>query len=215
MSGDIDRARGVMGDEQKIKVQCLCGKRYKVSIEKSGSEVSCGNCGASLTIPKPQSVTGRTRKLILAELGIDAEAEEKKYKDEVAKENASSSGDRVYNCMKCDVKIKASDLKGCYVKGELICKGCQASSLIEDRRLAEEALAATGKDRKKQKAHERVLKTRETTAAVWKGFKYGILVFVGFGGPIWGLGGGWIKALAVGLVLGAAVGFYVHNREVT
>ncbi len=200
-----------MGDQpQKIKVQCLCGKRYKVAAEKAGSEMKCGECGNAVFIPRPASVTGRTRKLILQELGIDADSAEKKYKDEVDREAAATSGNRVYTCTKCEGKIKASELKGCYVKGELVCKPCQDSALVEDRRLTAEAEAAAGS---KDKRRKRVVKGGQKGSA-FQSAKYGLLVFFGFGGPIWAVGLGLLPALAVGLVLGGAVAFFVHRREI-
>lgn len=107
----------------KIEFSCSCGKRYRVAASKAGEEVRCKRCRLKVKVPgDPPGISLRTRKAILEELGIDAEAAERAYEVE------QTQG---YHCALCAAKIEESELPGAYGEAGLVCGTCRAAEVAE------------------------------------------------------------------------------------
>lgn len=158
----------------KVELRCSCGKKYRISASKAGKKVRCKKCRLQLTVPgDPAAISLRTRKQILGELGIDADAAEQAAEQEKTKS---------YTCGMCSLKIPAADVAGCYSGPMgLLCGPCQASTGVGDP--APEP-SSSGEQPKKKKG--KPLETWSTQgsekAARLKGAGYGALFFVGIAG---------------------------------
>ncbi|HZV03400.1 MAG TPA: hypothetical protein VFF73_42240 [Planctomycetota bacterium] len=192
-----------MSSENKITIGCECGKRYRVPSSKAGKKIACKACGARIEVPRETALSERSRGNILASLGIDPTSAEEAYKAEVKKRESS---EKVYVCTRCESPIPTVELKKAYVKGELICLGCQAAVQVEDRK-AERENAEGGK---KRAAVELISDHRDPVRDRLVASGYGALMFVGVLGPAWAIFGlRFLPALGLGLVAGIVVGALV------
>jgi DNA-directed RNA polymerase subunit M/transcription elongation factor TFIIS len=189
----------------KVSAKCKCGKRYLVPAAKRGKKIACKACGGAFKVPRDSIVSRSARGKILADLGIDPEAAERNYKAE-AERNAQPV--KTYRCTKCDGTMQASDLKGAYIKGELVCPGCRASAEVMDRREEE---------RKAERKQKDVLLTEEVfhpERAMARALGYGALFFVGVAGPLFFVvGARAILAVALGLVIALVGGTMVYRSR--
>ncbi len=187
----------------KILVECSCGKKYRVPAAKQGKKITCKKCGDKVRVPREAAVSDRSRGNILAELGIDPVAAQEAYKAEVARREAK----KTYHCTRCEGAIGPDEIKGAYVKGELVCPGCRASDEVEDRK-NERAKAA-----QKEAAKAIVTDYRSPEKARRAALGYGLLFFVGIAGPLLTLSSMRFGAIAIALVvalIGAAT-VYRHR----
>src|SRR3989442_44437 len=111
--------------KEKVKFSCSCGKRYRVPKTKVGKRITCKACGEKVKVPgrRETAVSDRSRKDILAGLGIDPLAAAQAYEQEVERRRPK----RVYRCTRCVGELEPSELKGAYIQGELVCNGCRAT----------------------------------------------------------------------------------------
>lgn len=156
----------------KVELRCSCGKKYRVSAKKAGKKVRCKKCRLQLTVPgDPAGISLRTRKQILEELGIDAEAAEQAAEQEKAK---------VYTCGMCSMKIPSADVEGSYSGPMgLLCGPCQASTGACDPAPGADASSGEKPKKKKGKPLETWSTQGSEKAARVKGAGYGALFFVG------------------------------------
>ncbi|MBI3722627.1 hypothetical protein HY251_01530 [bacterium] len=166
--------------EKKIEVSCECGKRYRASAAKAGTRIRCKECGGRIRIPRFSGISERSRDGILAELGIDSDVARAKYREEKLKETPQP---KVYKCIRCEAKIRASELKGAYVRGELLCKACRDAALVTERRAADEKEVD---ERERSLAESRVeSRERQRREATFWALAYGAFFFTGVFAPAW------------------------------
>lgn len=176
----------------KIEVKCRCGKRYRVNATKAGKRLRCKSCRSQLEVPGAEekgAISMRSRKAILAEFGIDAEAAQERYQAEQ---------EQTYACSVCSVEIGAAELKTSYGPAGLTCAGCQREQRSE--KSAED------------QALERWTRGGSPEAARRQALTKGALILVGttcllqFFIPVWG------AALVAG-TLAAAAGSKIYQLE--
>lgn len=176
-------------DVEKIEFSCTCGKTYRVPASKAGKRVRCKRCRVKITVPGDAgAVSLRTRKAILAEIGVDAEAAEHAY--EAMKR---------YVCGTCSAPIAEADLPAAYGEEGLACAECRAAA-VEERAIGEPG--ADG-DKKKKKKLETWATQGTVEDARRKSYAYGVLFFFGIAGLLNVLGVG----IAINLVVAALVAF--------
>jgi transcription elongation factor Elf1 len=178
------------------------GKRVK--------RITCKACGEKVRVPRQLSRSSVQKVLVSA--GIDPAAALQAYEDERSREHEreESSRARVYRCTRCGLDmIGSSDLRGAYVKGELVCSGCRAVDEIVDKRASEREPRRLTPS---AKAKTRRRRGDERRLAVSVG--YGVLFFLGTAAPLAVLSP--IPAVLAGLVGGAialAGGMYVYRIQ--
>ncbi len=164
--------------QPKIKFTCTCGKKYRVPASKAGKKVRCKDCKLKVRVPGDRSVSMRSRKAILAEFGIDAEAAEQAYQAE--KEQG-------YRCTVCSVKLAEDQLAGAYGQEGLVCSDCRAAQIAE-----RDADYKKGEGKKKKPAQlDKWSSGTSAEAAQKKALGYAALFFVGtagFASSVLGLG---------------------------
>lgn len=179
----------------KIDFTCTCGKKYRVAASKAGKSFRCKKCRLKVTVPgDAAAVSLRTRKAILEELGIDAEAAEKAF---------TAEQERVYSCALCAAKIPSDDVAGSYA-GELgiVCAPCRA--VVAESKAPG---AGEGEKKKKQKTQLSTWSTQGTPEQARRAaVAYGALFFAGVAGFVHSIfaPAPWVTLLAAGAV--AALG---------
>jgi predicted SprT family Zn-dependent metalloprotease len=180
----------------KIDFTCTCGKKYRVAASKAGKSFRCKRCRLKLTVPGDAgAVSLRTRKAILEELGIDAEAAEKAFTEEQEK---------VYTCALCSAKIPTDAVAGSYA-GELgiVCAPCRA--VVAESKANEDGEG--GEKKKKQKQQLQAWSTQGTPEQARRSaIAYAALFFAGIAGFVHSIFGPaiWVTLLVAGAV--AAIG---------
>ena len=130
-------------DDDKISVRCNCGKGYRVSNAKAGKKIKCKGCGEKIKVPGIRALSQSSRGAILRSVGIDPDEASRNWEDE----SSRAGGDKKsWKCSRCAAPLEASELKGAYVQGELVCSVCREG--LEDRREARDG------DRRALKANE-------------------------------------------------------------
>ena len=148
----------------KIEFSCTCGKRYRVPASKAGKKVRCRDCKLKVRVPAGDaSISLRTRKAILDELGIDPEAAEQAYEQEKTKG---------YVCALCATKLDEDELPGAYGEEGLVCSSCRAAN-VEQRGEQEKT---------KDKRLQTWSKGGSVEGAKKKAYAYGALFFAGTAG---------------------------------
>lgn len=184
--------------QPKISFSCSCGKKYRVAASKAGKKVRCKGCRIKVTVPGgDRQISMRSRKAILAELGIDAEAAERAYEAE------KESG---YRCTVCDAKLADDQLKDAYGEAGLTCSDCRAAQIAE--RGAD--YKQDGEKKKKDKKLDKWTTARSAEEVRKKALGYAALFFAGTAGlasSVFGLG-------ALGTVGVASAVAYVGYRTV-
>lgn len=181
----------------KIDFTCTCGKKYRVAASKAGKSFRCKKCRLKVTVPGDAgAVSLRTRKAILEEMGIDAEAAEKAFTEEQ---------ERVYSCALCTARIPADDVAGSYA-GELgiVCAPCR---VVVAEAKANEGGAPGGEKKKKKKEQLGSWSTQGTPEQARRAaIAYGVLFFAGVAGFVHSIFGPaiWVTLLVAGAV--AALG---------
>lgn len=170
----------------KIEFSCSCGKRYRVPASKAGKKVRCRACKLKVRVPADEdgSISMRTRRAILDELGIDPDAAERAYEEEKVKG---------YSCTLCGAKLADDELPAAYGEEGLVCSSCRAASVEQRGEAAEQA---------KNKRLEKWSKGGSVEGAKKKAYAYGALFFVGTAGLVNSV---FAAPVAVSLGVGAAV----------
>lgn len=150
----------------KIEFSCSCGKRYRVPASRAGKKVRCRDCGTKVSIPGDANISLRTRKAILDELGIDADAAEQAYTTE--KQTS-------YVCTLCATKLAEDELSAAYGEEGLVCSSCRAAAVEQRGDTPEEK-------KQKQKRIEKWSKEGTVEGARKKAYAYGALFFAGTAG---------------------------------
>lgn len=182
----------------KLDFTCTCGKKYRVAASKAGKSFRCKRCRLKVTVPgDAAAVSLRTRKAILEELGIDAEAAEKAFTEQQEK---------VYTCALCTARIPSDDVAGSYA-GELgiVCAPCRA--VVAESKANEAGEGGGEKKKKKQKAQLSSWSTQGTPEQARRSaLAYGALFFAGVAGFVHSIFGPaiWITLLVAAVV--AAIG---------
>jgi predicted SprT family Zn-dependent metalloprotease len=185
----------------RVSVSCKCGKQYAMPAAKRGKKFACKACGGTFKVPRESVVTPSLRAQILTDLGIDPDEASRKY---AAESSSSSDERRVYRCSRCEGSVQRSELKGAYVNGELLCRGCRANLDVRCRREPEE------EDR--EQALESV--PFDERRALARTLGHTALFFAGSVGPLVVLAGvHGIVALGVGLAISVAGGALVHRTR--
>lgn len=164
MTTSAESARQPAADD-KIEFACSCGKKYRVPASRAGKQVRCRNCRLKVRVPGDASISLRTRKAILGELGIDADEAAEKFEAEQKKS---------YVCSLCATSIAEAELTAAYSADGIVCTSCRAAA-VEQR----------GDDPEKKKKAKRIEKwSREGTVegAKKKAWAYGALFFLGTAG---------------------------------
>ena len=195
---------------EKVSVACECGKRYRVSLEKAKTKLTCKVCGKKIRVPRAAAVSDRSRNDILAEFGIDSDVAKAKYKQEKLRETPQP---RVYKCVRCENKIRADEIKGAYVKGELLCKGCRDSAEVVDRRAEADKEESERKGRRPA-VEGKVLRSKQQREAALLSLGYGVFFFLGIFAPAWVVFDvKLVGAISVALLVGVAGGLAVYARR--
>lgn len=168
----------------KIEFSCTCGKRYRVPASKVGKKVRCRDCKLQVRVPGDPSISLRTRKAILDELGIDPDAAEQAYEQEKV---------QGYVCTLCATRLTDDELPAAYGEEGLVCSSCRAAN-VEQRGEAAE-------DKKKKGRKVEAATQGSVEAAKTKAYAYGALFLVGTAGFVNAI---FAPALAVSLGVGAA-----------
>ena len=182
--------------QPKIEFSCICGKKYRVKAEKAGKKVRCKRCRAKCEVPGDTAISMRTRKAILDEIGIDADAAERAYEAE------QEAG---YACAVCANPLADDQLKAAYGEEGLICSDCRAHQ-IEERGL--DYKRGDDKAKKKQDAKlDRWTASPELEQVKRKALGFSALFLVGTGGLVHNVFGAelWVTALVAATV--AFVGY--------
>ena len=164
MTTSAESARQPAADD-KIEFACSCGKKYRVPAARAGKQIRCRNCRVKVRVPGDASISLRTRKAILGELGIDPEEAAQKFEAEKKKS---------YVCSLCASTIEEEELSGAYSEDGIVCGTCRAAA-VEQR----------GDDPDKKKKAQRIEKwSREGSVDVAKkkAWAYGALFFLGSAG---------------------------------
>jgi DNA-directed RNA polymerase subunit RPC12/RpoP len=194
----------------KLEIHCSCGKRYRVPATKAGKRVRCKRCRAKIQVPGDGAISMRTRRAILEDLGIDAEAAERRY--EAEREESRQAEDRQgYVCGGCQETIDEEALKESYTSDGLRCDDCRAA-LVEQRELGDPSEKA--KKKKKQKLDTWATGTTPEQAAK-KAKAMGLLFFVGLTGMAWSFGASLWLAVPIGAAVAYVGGRAVFNSEYT
>lgn len=176
-SRDDDRTFTPDPDKDRVVIRCTCGKRYRVSASRSGREIRCRGCDARIRVGSEVRSTNTAR--LLVGLGIDPEASQKRYWEE-AKARSRVDRERGYRCGRCHGEIGKDEVAEAYHKGELVCAGCRAGDVVEDRAreraVEEQATAACAPPEQAGRGKAR----RGFGSAV----AYGALFFAGLAGPL-------------------------------
>lgn len=170
----------------KIEFSCSCGKRYRVPASKAGKKVRCRDCKLKVRVPAgdASSISLRTRKAILDELGIDPDAAEQAYEQEKTKG---------YCCTVCSAKLTDDELPAAYGEEGLVCSSCRAAA-VEQR--------GEGAEKTKDKRLQQWSKGGSVEGAKKKAYAYGALFFAGTAGLVNSV---FAAPVAVSLGVGAAV----------
>lgn len=151
----------------KIEFSCSCGKRYRVPASKAGKKVRCRDCKLKVRVPAGDaSISLRTRKAILDELGIDPDAAEQAYEEQKTKG---------YVCTLCAADLSDDELPAAYGEEGLVCSTCRAAN-VEQRGEAAEA--------KKDRRLQAWSKGGSVEGAKKKAWGYGALFFAGTAGLV-------------------------------
>ena len=150
----------------KIEFSCSCGKRYRVPASRAGKKVRCRDCGTKVSIPGDSNISLRTRKAILDELGIDADAAEQAYE---TKQQTS------YVCTLCATKLAEEELSQAYGEEGLVCSSCRAAAVEQRGENADEG-------KKQKKKLEKWSKEGSVEGAKKKAYAYSVLFFAGTAG---------------------------------
>jgi hypothetical protein len=152
--------------DDKIEFACSCGKKYRDPASRAGKQVRCRSCRVKVRVPgRETSISLRTRKAILGELGIDPDQAEQEFEEEQKKS---------YVCSLCASTIAEEELSGAYSADGIVCTTCRAAA-VEQR----------GDDPDKKKKAKRIEKwSREGSVegAKKKAWAYGALFFLGTAG---------------------------------
>jgi hypothetical protein len=114
----------------KIEFSCSCGKKYRVPASRAGKKVRCKQCLVKVRVPGDPAISLRTRRAILDELGIDAEAAEKKFEEEKV---------QGYVCTLCAAALHEDELPAAYGEEGLVCSTCRAAAVEQRGEQAEQA----------------------------------------------------------------------------
>jgi hypothetical protein len=158
----------------KLEVACKCGKRYRVGREKAGKRFRCKNCRLKVRIPEEDSggISLRTRRAILAEVGIDPETAEKEFE----------SGKKNYRCTLCNLKLKGADFEGAYGPEGLVCSPCRETISPDQESEVDETPSSSEPKKKKKKKELESWSTQGTERdAKIKAAGFGTLFLVGIG----------------------------------
>lgn len=180
--------------QAKINVQCVCGKRYRVSHEKAGKRLRCKKCRSKIEVPGVSSdgaISMRSRKAILEELGIDEVSATERY-EEQKKES--------YTCSVCSCSIDPSHLKKSYGPDGLTCAGCRAEVKKSEKGSKSDTALDSWNTKGSPEAARRQALTKGTLILV------GTTCLLQFFIPVWG------AALAAS-VLAAAAGSQIYKIE--
>lgn len=162
----------------KIVIICECGKRYRVPVTKAGKRVRCKVCRLKIEVPgspgapaQDGAISFRTRKAILGEFGIDAEAAEKQYAEKKKIEG--------YLCAHCAEAISEDELKAAYCEEGLVCESCRVAA-VQQREFGDPVENA----RKKRLANEKVewARRKDEGRASKKAWALSALFFFGTAG---------------------------------
>lgn len=188
----------------KITFACTCGKRYKVPATKAGKSVRCKGCRLKITVPSDGQISMRTRKAILSEFGIDAEAAEQAYAHKKRLDG--------YVCGVCSKRIPEANLKASYMESGLACEDCRAAQ-VEQRELGD-PVENERKKKAKEKKLDRWSTGKSAREANLKAKGFGGLFFFGLLGllsTVFGLS--WWLAGPIALVVAFAGGRAVYKNE--
>jgi hypothetical protein len=190
--------------EEKLRVECGCGKAYRVSSKKAGKKITCKACGKKVRVPGERALSMSSRGDILRGLGIDPDASKKAWEEE--SNGKKGGGERLWKCSRCAAPLESGEIKGAYVQGELVCSVCRAG--LEDRREAREGRKPL------EKNEVAILSAPNPEEAKRQGTVIGVFIGIGFVLPLWIVVHlPLLVALLAGAAVGGAAGYAVYRSR--